>query len=259
MALRAALYLRVSTTRQAEKDLSIPDQRKQVATYCEREGYAIVAEFVEPGASATDDKRPEFQRMIDAACSPDRPFDMIVVHSFSRFFRDVYGSAYYLRKLQRNDVRLISITQQVSDDAAGEMVRTVFAAFDQYNSQENAKHVLRAMQENARQGFWNGARPPYGYRTVEVEKRGNTAKKRLEVDEAEAAIVRRIFDLYLTGEGKGPLGMKGITNYLNSKGYRNRQGKAFSKGFIANVLSHPAYMGKYFFNRFNSKDSKAEG
>jgi hypothetical protein len=40
------------------------------------------------------------------------------------------------------------------------------ALFDEYQSKENAKHVLRAMNENARQGFWNGARPPIGYRIV---------------------------------------------------------------------------------------------
>jgi site-specific DNA recombinase len=64
---RAALYLRVSTGRQAEHDLSIPDQRRQLRSYCEAKGIEVVAEFVEPGASATDDRRPEFQRMMDAA------------------------------------------------------------------------------------------------------------------------------------------------------------------------------------------------
>ena len=66
MPVRAALYLRVSTGRQAENDLSIPDQRRQAKAYCAWRGWEIVADYVEPGASATDDRRPEFQRMIDA-------------------------------------------------------------------------------------------------------------------------------------------------------------------------------------------------
>jgi len=256
MTLRAALYLRVSTTRQAEKDLSIPDQRRQVREYCEREGMKAVAEYAEPGASATDDKRPEFQRMIDDACRSDHPFDVVVVHSFSRFFRDVYGSAYYLRKLEKHSVRLISITQQVTDDPSGHLARTMFAAFDQYSSEENAKHVTRAMLQNARQGFWNGSRPPYGYRTVEAERRGNTTKKKLEVHEPEAAIVRRIFDLYLHGEGDGPMGIKGIADYLNRKGYRNRQGHEFGKGFISNVLARETYVGRHHYNRTNHRTRK---
>ena len=83
---RAALYLRVSTGRQAENDLSIPDQRRQLQSYCQAKGLAVAAEFVEPGASATDDRRPEFQKMMDAATQKPALFDTIIVHSFSRFF-----------------------------------------------------------------------------------------------------------------------------------------------------------------------------
>ncbi|HAP47071.1 MAG TPA: recombinase family protein, partial [Afipia sp.] len=61
--LRAALYLRVSTARQAEHDVSIPDQKRQGEAYCEARGLQLVETFVEPGASATNDRRPEFQRM----------------------------------------------------------------------------------------------------------------------------------------------------------------------------------------------------
>jgi Resolvase, N terminal domain len=61
--VRAALYLRVSTGRQAENDLSIADQRRQAKGYCTSRGWEIVADYVEPGVSATDDRRPEFHRM----------------------------------------------------------------------------------------------------------------------------------------------------------------------------------------------------
>jgi site-specific DNA recombinase len=148
---------------------------------------AVVSEFVEAGATATDDRRPEFQRMIDRACDGENAFDIIVVHSFSRFMRDSFVFEYYIRKLAKHGVKLVSITQDVrGDDPAQLMMRKVIAFFDEYQSTENAKHVLRAIKENARQGFWNGARPPYGYRTVIAELRGGRAKKRLEVDRVEA-------------------------------------------------------------------------
>jgi DNA invertase Pin-like site-specific DNA recombinase len=57
------------------------------------------------------------------------------------------------------------------------MMRKVIALFDEYQSKENAKHVIRSMKENARQGFWNGATPPLGYRLIEAEKRGAKIKK----------------------------------------------------------------------------------
>ena len=64
------------------------------------------------------------------------------------------------------------------------------------------------MQENARQGFFNGSRPHFGFQAVEAETRGNEGqcKKRIVVDMAEAAIVRRIFKLYLRGDNGAPLG-----------------------------------------------------
>jgi site-specific DNA recombinase len=105
--VRAALYLRVSTGRQAENDLSIPDQRRQATGYCTSRGWEIVADYVEPGVSATDDRRPEFQRMIDAATTKPSAFDTIVVHSFSRFFRDQFQLEFYVRRLAKNGVRLV--------------------------------------------------------------------------------------------------------------------------------------------------------
>ncbi|MDT7933734.1 MAG: recombinase family protein [Sphingomonadaceae bacterium] len=59
--LRAALYLRVSTARQAEHDVSIPDQKRQGEAYCASRGYQLVETYVEPVASATNDRHPEFQ------------------------------------------------------------------------------------------------------------------------------------------------------------------------------------------------------
>ncbi|MGL3107274.1 recombinase family protein [Bradyrhizobium sp. BR 1432] len=97
-ASRVAFYLRVSTDRQAKHDLSIPDQRAQMLAWCEARGHQVVGEFIEAGASATDDKRPVFQQMIERACDGEHAFDVIAVHSYSRFFRDAFGQEFYLRK-----------------------------------------------------------------------------------------------------------------------------------------------------------------
>ena len=170
--LRAALYLRVSTARQAEHDISIPDQKRQGEAYCASRGYELVETFIEAGASATNDRRPEFQRMIEAGTSKPTPFDIVVVHSFSRFFRDHFELEFYVRKLAKNGVKLVSITQDLGDDPMSVMMRQIMTLFDEYQSRENAKHTLRAMKENARQGYWNGSRAPFGYPIVSAEQRG---------------------------------------------------------------------------------------
>jgi hypothetical protein len=68
----------------------------------------------------------------------------------------------------------------------------MMALFDEDRSKENGKHTLRAMKENARQVFWNGARPPTGYRIVAA-------------DPLQADTVRLIHRLALEGDGASGL------------------------------------------------------
>ena len=253
---RVAIYARVSTTRQADGDLSIPDQIKQGEDYCAARGLRLVETYVEPGASATDDRRPEFQRMIDAATSPAQPFDIVLVHSMSRFFREQFLSEMYLRKLRKAGVELISMTQEFRDDTTGNLIRQIVGSFDEYQSRENAKHTLRAMRENARQGFWNGSCAPFGYRAVAAEKRGQKVKKVLAIDEAESAVVCRIYDLALGMTGL-PLGVKAIVNRLNQEGVTHR-GKPFHISNVHRILTSPTYAGVHHFDRREARTGKAK-
>lgn len=251
---RACGYFRVSTGRQAESDLSIPDQRKQALAHCVARGWSTVAEYVDAGASGMEEDRAEFQRMIERACDDDHPFDVIVVHSFSRFFRDAFGLEMYVRRLAKAGVRLVSITQELGDDPAQVMMRQIIALFDEYQSRENGKHVLRAMKENARQGFYNGSPVPLGYTTDEVEKRGVRVKKRLAVDPVEAETIRLIYRLYRFGQGQsGPMGVKAIACWLNEHGYRTRRGGRFGVSAVHTILTNSVYVGEWVFNRRSSK------
>ncbi len=248
--LRAALYLRVSTARQAEHDISIPDQKRQGEAYCASRGYQIVETYVEPGASATNDRRPEFQRMIEAGTSKPAPFDVVIVHSFSRFFRDAFDMEFYVRKLAKNGVKLLSIAQEIGDDPVHQMMRQIMALFDEYQSKENAKHVMRALKENARQGFWNGSLPPIGYRVVAAEQRGAKVKKKLEIDPLHADTVRLIYRLALEGDGTtGQMGVKNIVSYLNSRRIFTRDGGRWGIGQVHRILTRRTYMGEHEFNK----------
>ena len=248
--LRGALYLRVSTARQAEHDVSIPDQKRQGEAYCAARGYQLIETYVEPGASATNDRRPEFQRMIEAGTSKPAPFDIVIVHSFSRFFRDHFELEFYVRKLAKNGVGLVSITQEMGDDPMHVMMRQIMALFDEYQSKENAKHVLRALKENARQGFWNGSLPPIGYRVVAAEQRGAKVKKKLEIDPLHADTVRLIYRLALEGDGmSGPMGVKNIAAYLNQRRIFTRDGGRWGVGQVHRILTRTTYIGRHEFNK----------
>ena len=213
-------------------------------------GYQLVETYVEPGASATNDRRPEFQRMIEAGTSKPAPFDVVIVHSFSRFFRDHFELEFYVRKLAKNGVRLVSITQEMGDDPMHVMMRQIMALFDEYQSKENAKHVLRALKENARQGFWNGSLPPIGYRVVAAEQRGAKVKKKLEIDPLHADTVRLIYRLALEGDGtSGPMGVKTIATHLNARRIFTRDGGRWGIGQVHRILTRTTYIGRHEFNK----------
>lgn len=254
MGKRAIAYVRVSTTRQADNELSIPDQLTRLRDHCRKSDLSYVGEYIDPGASARDEHRPEFQRMLTDIKSGAVKCDVLLVHSFSRFFRDRAGFVFHQTKLEKLGVRLVSITQHTEDSPSGDLMRDVMASFDAYQSAETGKHVQRTMIENARRGFWNGSVPPYGYVTTITERIGTKDKKKLAIEPKEAEVVRLAFKLYLHGDGKtGPLGIKDVTSYLNERGFTNRKGDPFKVQIIQQLLRRTDYIGEHFFNKKDSR------
>jgi len=152
----------------------------------------------------------------------------------------------YERMLNRARCKIISITQITSDDPSGEMASKIFSLFDEYQSKENGKHTLRAMKENARRGYMNGSRAPFGYRAIEVDIEGNNGKKkkRIEVDPVESEIVKKIYALYLHGSELGSMGAKEITSYLNNKHIKMRNAQ-WTRSRFHEILSSPTYKSEH--------------
>ncbi len=161
---------------------------------------------------------------------------------------------WYRRKLEQNGVQIVSITQDFGVGPGADLTRRIMALTDEISSKENARHVRRAMLENARQDFWNGSAPPLGYKTVVAELRGNKEKKRLAIDAMDAEIIRLIFALYLVGDGNsGPLGIKSIVIYLNERGYKTPKGNKFHVSYVGKILRDEVYVGRAIYNRSDSR------
>jgi site-specific DNA recombinase len=256
---RVALYLRVSTGRQAENDVSLPSQNSQTRAYCDHQSWRVVDEYLEPGASGTDDRRPVFQTLIDRACDADHPYDIILVHASSRFYRDGAEMELLIRKLRRHKVEVVSVTQPSGRDPSTQMIRQIIGIFDEYTSKENGRQVKRAMNENASQGFWNGATPPLGYVIVGAEQRGSKLKKKLAIDAVEAEVVRLVFRLYLEGHPATqtpPLGVKETAKWLNKNGYTTKRGGLFGVGALHHILTNTAYIGRWPYNVRDSQSGE---
>ncbi|EFI52804.1 recombinase family protein [Afipia sp. 1NLS2] len=253
---RAVLYLRVSTGRQATNDVSLPSQRDITTAHCTANGWLVIDEFVEAGATATDDRRPAFQDMMERACDPSRPYDVIVIYAFNRLYRNGVELELAVRKLRKNGVEVASVTQPTGNDPSQELMRQLIGVFDEHTSREIGKNTKRAMMQSAKQGFWNGATPPLGYKIVEAERRGQKIKKKLDTDPVEAETIRLIFRLYLEGDGNtGPLGVKETTKWLNSHGYRTRRGSTFGVGPVHKILTNTCYAtGLWVYGKRDSRN-----
>ena len=250
--MRVALYARVSTVGQAEKNLSVPDQVRQLKAYCKQHKHDIIAEYLENGASATDDNRPKFKEMVDAIQQGKISVEAILVLTTSRFYRNALEAGIWKRQLRKYGVRVIAITQDVGqpDTPSGELVDGIFALIDQHESRMIGFHTARGMKENARKGYFNGSRPPYGYKVRKTaDERGNV-KGVLAIEEEEAAQVRQIFEMYT----KQSWGAVEIAKVMNRDGFRRRKGAKWNQMEVLRVLENTTYIGKYVFGRFDSRN-----
>ena len=237
-------YVRVSTEDQKDHKISIASQIKAIERWCESNDVELRDIYSEPGLSGRDEGRPQFARMMDRATARERPYDIVVVHSLSRFARDVAIQAINYKRLQKAGVQQVSISEAFGKGSAGNLMRSVVSAFNQHYSEETAKHTRRSMRENARDGYFNGGKVPFGYRSVTVAHYGTKPKKRLEIDDAEAGLMRVMFQLATIGDGDGPMGVRGIAKWLNGRGHTLRGGR-FHNSNVADILSRSHFVGFY--------------
>lgn len=107
----------------------------------------------------------------------------------------------------------------MDESAAGKLLEGMIEVIDEFYSTNLSEDTIRGMKENAERGFCYGGRTPFGYKTMKVSV-GGIEKSRLEPDEAEACMVKRVFQMALAGEGG-----KDTAKALNKDGFRTRTGK----------------------------------
>jgi len=251
--IRAALYARVSSERQAEKDLSIPAQLKALRQHAGKQGWRVVEQFVDEAESARTAARPEFQRMIALSKQKPPAFTAILVWKLSRFARNREDSILYKAMLRKHGVQLVSINEPIDDSPAGRMLEGMIEVVDEFYSANLSVDTVRGMNENASRGFLNGGRSPYGYRRVRV-KVGEAEKSKHEPDPAEAPLIKRIFEMALGG-----MGVKEIAKKLNAEGAKTREGNRWANTVLYYMLTNETYTGVTVFNAYRYWDAKGAG
>lgn len=224
----AVLYCRYSS--HAQRDVSIDQQIKACEAYAKRESIQIVRVYADRAMTGTNDRRPQFQRMLEEA--PALGVQYVIVYSLDRFARDRYDSAVNKRELKHHGIRVISATENISDDPTGILMESMFEGWAEYYSAELGRKIGRGLRYNAEHGLVTGP-CPYGYRA-------NNGKYEIVPEQAE--VIREVYRRTLDGESR-----VSIIDDLNARKIPTRLGGVWKRTSLEPILKNEKYTGVYLY------------
>ena len=232
-----AAYLRVSSQVQRQRE-TIASQREAVLHHGHRCGWAIPDAYVfaDDGFSGATLERPALEALRDGVASGE--IETVLVWSIDRLSRNFAHQILLQEEFARTGAKIMCV--QEPDDATpqGMLLRQVLSVISEYERTLIAERSRRGKIHRARQGSLNMlTRAPYGYRLI---RKTETCGARLEVDETEARVVRRIYELYV----RDGLKMHAIGPRLDAQGVRPRYAQHWSSSTVSVILRNEAYVGK---------------
>jgi site-specific DNA recombinase len=231
--MKVAVYVRVSTEEQAKEGYSISAQKERLTAYCMSQGWEIVNFYVDEGYSAKNMDRPELKRMLKHI--QEGIIECVLVYRLDRLTRSVLDLYKLLELFEKHNCKFKSATEVYDTTTAmGRMFITIVAALAQWERENLGERIRMGLQEKARQGKWVPNQAPYGY-DLENDK--------LTINAFEASVVRRIFDMYLSG-----MGTVKIAATLNQEGVKTKNNAIWHSFSIRYILRNPLYAGKIRWN-----------
>lgn len=226
------IYGRVSTSRQAERELSIPAQVKACQKYGMDRNWSLAPDgiYEEKGESARTVERPQLQKMLHRA-KTDTKIDVILVHKLDRMCRNVADYAAIKMMLKKHDVKVVSVVEQFDESFSGELVENIMASIAQWTSQNISWEVRKGLKEAVERGRFPGY-APIGY--INDKK-----TKSLIVDPIRAPYVKMAFELYATGK----YSYDSLAADLAKRGFKSKAGKIVNRKSIEHFLANPIYYG----------------
>ena len=223
---KAVIYARYSSDRQTEQ--SIEGQLRVCNEFASRQGYPVIATYIDRAMTGTNDNREQFQKMIKD--SQSQVFDTVLVYKLDRFSRNRYDSAMNKATLKKNGVKLVSATEPITDTPEGILLESVLEGMAEFYSAELSQKVKRGMKESRSKGLFTGGLCLYGYRIV---------NQRYEIEPTESRTVRMIFDDLISGYQ-----LKDIANKLDRLGIRLRNGNKILPNRVSYILHNRKYIGE---------------
>lgn len=226
----AVVYARYSSRGQTEQ--SIEGQLAAAQKYAGEKGYTIVGEYIDRAMTGRNDDRDSFQRMLSDCAK--RQFGVIIVWKVDRFGRNRQEITFNKYRAKKHGVRVEYVAENISEGPEGVILESVLEGMAEYYSLQLSQNVKRGLLESAKKHQVVGGKVPLGYKIAE--------DKTYAVDEETAPIVREIFRRYAEGEHQAA-----IISWLNESGFRNKQGKPFTKNSLVGLLHNERYVGVYLY------------
>lgn len=241
LKLSVAYYARVSTEKDEQLN-SLDNQKRYYEDFIRANpNWTFAGGYVDEGITGTSvAKREQFLKMISDAKSGD--FDLIITKEISRFARNTLDSIRYTRELLRHGVGVYFQNDNINTfDKDAELRLTIMSSI--------AQDEVRKLSERTRFGFKRaqensvllGQNNLYGY---------NKTDGRLEIVEAEARVVREVFERYVAGD----LGLRAIAGDLDRRGILGKQGKPLTYSTLYGMIRNPKYKGCYAGRRYATRD-----
>ncbi|MBQ1365092.1 MAG: recombinase family protein [Clostridia bacterium] len=227
---KAVIYARYSSHSQTEQ--SIEGQLHDAYKFAEHNGITIVNEYIDRALSGKKDNRPSFQQLMRDA--EKREFTLVLVWKLDRFARNRYDAATYRALLKRNNVRILSVMENIMDTPEGIILEGLLESLAEYYSANLGENIRRGINENIRKGWYKGGPVTFGYKHVD---------HRLIPEPENVPIVKEIFERYANGE----LPIR-IAEDLTRRGIRNQNGNNFTNAALGRLLDNRTYMGEYLCN-----------
>ena len=245
LPLRVTFYARVST----DKDEQINSLENQVQYYTEliqsKGKWTFIPGYIDEGISGTSTKkRDSFNRMIRDAKAGR--FDFIITKEISRFSRSTLDSIKYTQELLEHDVGVLFQNDNINTlDSDSEFRLVVMAGVAQDEVRKLSERLKFGFRQAIKNGHVLGNDRLWGYDKKDCV---------LTINEAEAQIVPRIFDLYANQQ----MGVRRISQTLYDEGITSRKGGPFNVLTIRHILCNPKYKGWYCANKSQTVDYRSK-
>ncbi|MFI8713654.1 recombinase family protein [Brevibacillus brevis] len=234
------IYARVSTEEQAKSGFSLDDQlrecRKKAAT-------SEAAEYVDDVSGEFLD-RPALSRLRRDA--KEGLITKIVCLDPDRLSRKLMNQLLITDEFDKRGIELVFVNGEYAKTPEGQLFYSMRGAIAEFEKAKINERMSRGRREKARQGRVLRDFQIYGYSY-------DSKKEQIVINEAEAAVVRLVFDLF-TQPNELVQGINGIAVYLTNKGVPTKRGASvWHRQVVRQMLMNEAYVGRFYQNKWNTE------